>query len=73
MRSLSTPTFLPSIAAIDPAKAGIAISNGELQSSTLDAAEFSTKAGTTIHFHKGSWGDIEANLSVEDEPLVIPL
>ena len=60
IKSLGILTFLFALTSIDPAHAGIVISDGELKSWT--------KENTTIYFHKGSAEAVDSDINLEDEP-----
>ena len=67
IKSLGILTFLFAVAPIDPAHAGIVISDGELKSWTLDDEIPSTTA-RAIYFYKGSAEDVDSDVNLEDEP-----
>ena len=81
IKSLGILTFLFAITPIDPAHAGIVISDGELKSWTIEADPdeedgnansdndpITKYNGTTVYFYKGSAEAVDADINLEDEP-----
>ena len=59
IKSLGILTFLFAVAPIDPAHAGIVISDGQLKSWTID--------NTTVYFYKGSAEAVDSDVNLKDE------
>ena len=62
IKSLGILTFLFAVAPIDPAHAGIVISDGQLKSWTW------TRENLTVYFYKGSAEAVDSDINLEDEP-----
>ena len=81
IKSLGILTFLFALTSIDPAHAGIVISDGELKSWTIEADPdeedgnansdndpITKYNGTTVYFYKGSAEAVDSDINLEDEP-----